>query len=235
MSRTGNCWDKAVSESSFATLKKELVNRLDFATRTEAYDSISDYIDNYYNGQRGHSVNDCESPSTRNFKPRWSRPESTLNLCPENPGSSLVDVKDLTASLLAGLVELEQSGDLVIIDPIPLTLAEHLCAKVMRDWGLEHLDEPIELAVELGLKQSTTYIEKSFALGADEARAAVEKFLRYLESNRTPKEVAELICHQGYQEVALGAFFCSHLQRGEYYGMDYLDWRKAHYDESKRR
>ncbi len=81
------------------------------------------------------------------------------------------------------------------------------------------------------MKESTAHLEKSFALGADEAHAAVERFLRYLEASRTPKEVAELICHQGYQEVALGAFFCSHLKRGEYYSLDYLDWRKAHNDE----
>lgn len=142
-----------------------------------------------------------------------------------------MDTKKLTASLLAGLVELEQSGDLVIIDPIPLVLAERLCARVIRDWGQACLDEPIELAIELGLKLSTRHLEERFALSADDAHSAVEKFFRYLGSNRTPKEVAELICHQGYEEIALGAFFCSHLQRGEYYGLDYLDWRKAHNDE----
>lgn len=43
MSRAGNCWDNAVSESFFASLKKELIHRDSFATRTELYDALSHY------------------------------------------------------------------------------------------------------------------------------------------------------------------------------------------------
>lgn len=68
MSRAGNFWDNAVSESFFATLTKELVHGLLFATRTEAYDSISEYIDNYYNARRRHSANDYQSPNTKEFQ-----------------------------------------------------------------------------------------------------------------------------------------------------------------------
>lgn len=46
MSGAGDCWDNVVSESFFATLKNELVHGVLFATRTEVYDVISDYIDN---------------------------------------------------------------------------------------------------------------------------------------------------------------------------------------------
>jgi transposase InsO family protein len=56
MSGAGNCYDNAVAESFFATLKKELVHRRVFQTRTEAYDAISDYIENFYNSQRRHSA-----------------------------------------------------------------------------------------------------------------------------------------------------------------------------------
>ena len=62
MSAAGCCWDNAVSESFFATLKKELVHGCAFFTRTEAYDSVSDYIENYYNSKRRHSANGFVSP-----------------------------------------------------------------------------------------------------------------------------------------------------------------------------
>ena len=63
MSRVGNCWDNAPAESFFATLKKELVHGVVFATRTEAYDAISDYIDNYYNARRRHSAIGYQIPN----------------------------------------------------------------------------------------------------------------------------------------------------------------------------
>jgi putative transposase len=56
MSGVGNCYDNAVAESFFASLKKELVHRYVFATRTEAYDAVSDYIENFYNAERRHSA-----------------------------------------------------------------------------------------------------------------------------------------------------------------------------------
>jgi transposase InsO family protein len=62
MSAAGHCWDNAVAESFFATLKKELVHGCAFFTRTEAYDIVSDYIENYYNPKRRHSANGFISP-----------------------------------------------------------------------------------------------------------------------------------------------------------------------------
>jgi putative transposase len=62
MSAAGDCWDNAVAESFFATLKKELVHGCAFQTRSEAYDAISDYIDNYYNPKRRHSAAGNLSP-----------------------------------------------------------------------------------------------------------------------------------------------------------------------------
>jgi transposase InsO family protein len=62
MSRVGDCWDNAVAESFFATLKKELVHRCAFQTRSEAYDAISRYIENYYNAKRRHSAAGNQSP-----------------------------------------------------------------------------------------------------------------------------------------------------------------------------
>lgn len=62
MSAAGDCYDNAVAESFFATLKKELVHGCAFETRTEAYDAISDYIENYYNPKRRHSAAGNLSP-----------------------------------------------------------------------------------------------------------------------------------------------------------------------------
>lgn len=56
MSAAGNCYDNAVAESFFATLKKELVHGRAFQTRTEAYDVIATYIGHYYNARRPHSA-----------------------------------------------------------------------------------------------------------------------------------------------------------------------------------
>lgn len=62
MSAAGDCYDNAVAESFFATLKKELVHGCAFETRSEAYDAISDYIENYYNPKRRHSAAKYLSP-----------------------------------------------------------------------------------------------------------------------------------------------------------------------------
>ena len=55
MSRRGDCWDNAVAESFFATLKVELVDDADYATRAVAAASIGDYIESFYNRERRHS------------------------------------------------------------------------------------------------------------------------------------------------------------------------------------
>jgi transposase InsO family protein len=62
MSRKGDCWDNAVAESFFATLKVELVNEADFPTREAARTAIADYIDDFYNLERRHSHNGYVSP-----------------------------------------------------------------------------------------------------------------------------------------------------------------------------
>jgi putative transposase len=55
MSRTGDCYDNAVAESFFATLKAEHVDHQDFATRELGTASIGDYIEAFYNCARRHS------------------------------------------------------------------------------------------------------------------------------------------------------------------------------------
>lgn len=55
MSRKGNCWDNAPTESFFASLKKELVHRRHFSTRGEARTALFRWIEVWYNRKRKHS------------------------------------------------------------------------------------------------------------------------------------------------------------------------------------
>ena len=54
MSRKGNCWDNAVAESFFKTIKYEWLYRFKFTSYNQLYEAIDDYI-NWYNTERLHS------------------------------------------------------------------------------------------------------------------------------------------------------------------------------------
>lgn len=62
MSRKGNCWDNAVVESFFASLKKELVYRKPWATTRRSRMAIVEYIEVFYNRKRKHSTLGYLSP-----------------------------------------------------------------------------------------------------------------------------------------------------------------------------
>ena len=62
MSRKGDCWDNAVSESFFATLRAELCDDESYPTRNAAEDAIGAYIERFYNLERLHSHLDYVSP-----------------------------------------------------------------------------------------------------------------------------------------------------------------------------
>ena len=55
MSRKGNCWDNAVAESFFGSLKKERIKKHIYKNRALATEDISDYIETFYNRSRRHS------------------------------------------------------------------------------------------------------------------------------------------------------------------------------------
>jgi putative transposase len=63
MSRKGNCWDNAVAESFFSTLKVELKPSHVWATRSEAQSAIFEYIEVWYNRERRHSSIQYLSPA----------------------------------------------------------------------------------------------------------------------------------------------------------------------------
>src|SRR2546426_261567 len=62
MSRRGDCWDNAVAESFFATVKVELVHDAAWATRAAARTELFEYLELFYNGQRRHSALGYLSP-----------------------------------------------------------------------------------------------------------------------------------------------------------------------------
>jgi len=78
MSRKGNCWDNAVAESFFHTLKTELVYLEEFDTHEQAQTAVFEYVEVFYNRQRCHSANGYLAPLAY---------EQTLkiheSLCPE--------------------------------------------------------------------------------------------------------------------------------------------------------
>jgi len=63
MSRTGNCYDNAVAESFFSTLKREQVDEQHYQTRQQAKTDIFGYIEGFYNSLRRHSTIDYLSPA----------------------------------------------------------------------------------------------------------------------------------------------------------------------------
>lgn len=63
MSRRANCWDNAVAESFFGTLKNELIYRRPWQTREQARNAIGEYIEIFYNRIRRHSTISGVSPA----------------------------------------------------------------------------------------------------------------------------------------------------------------------------
>ena len=62
MSRKGNCWDNAVAESFFGSLKQEQVQWCHYQTRYEAQQDVLNYITMFYNSDRLHSYLGYKSP-----------------------------------------------------------------------------------------------------------------------------------------------------------------------------
>ena len=63
MSRKGNCWDNAVAESFWATLKRELTDDIKWQSKDELEAALFEYIEVYYNRKRMHSTLDYMTPA----------------------------------------------------------------------------------------------------------------------------------------------------------------------------
>ncbi|SNY51510.1 integrase core domain-containing protein, partial [Paractinoplanes atraurantiacus] len=61
--RRGQCWDNAVAESFFSTIKTELIHRQAWPTRAAARQAIFEYIEGWYNIRRRHSSLGYQSPA----------------------------------------------------------------------------------------------------------------------------------------------------------------------------
>ncbi|HEX7819712.1 MAG TPA: IS3 family transposase, partial [Sphingobium sp.] len=62
MSRSGNCWDNAVMESFFSSLKTERIGKKVYRSRAQAKADVFDYIECFYNPTRRHSTLGYLSP-----------------------------------------------------------------------------------------------------------------------------------------------------------------------------
>src|SRR5690625_2715023 len=69
MSRKGNCWDNAVAESFFKTIKNKWLYRFKYTSYNQLYDSLKEYI-NWYNTERIHSSLGYLSPLEMKIKLR---------------------------------------------------------------------------------------------------------------------------------------------------------------------
>lgn len=64
MGRTGVCWDNAVAESTFSTIKNEMFHHRAFTSRVAARIAVMEYIEVWYNRKRPHTANGGVSPQT---------------------------------------------------------------------------------------------------------------------------------------------------------------------------
>lgn len=83
MSRTGDCWDNAVAESFFASLRAELVDHEIYDSPAAAERPIREYIENFYNVERLHSHLDYVSPIEFELKAHLSS-IAAQSTCPPN-------------------------------------------------------------------------------------------------------------------------------------------------------
>lgn len=139
--------------------------------------------------------------------------------------------------LLAGLVELESSGDLVITQTSARPLADKLCGLLLDQWSSEFFDEPpYEVVVEKCIQSCTSILQRNFSIEEEEARSAISTFLQELGARRTSRELCELVSHQGDIEISDATYYCICLGNGSdsYYSDGYLAWRRQRNPNAQR-
>ena len=80
MSRKGNCYDNAMMESCFWTVKEERTDRHTYQTREDAKQAIFLYIETFYNRKRRHSSLGYVSPSVYEEQKLWVRVEKVFDI-----------------------------------------------------------------------------------------------------------------------------------------------------------
>jgi len=92
MSRKGNCWDNAVAESFFSSVKKERIKKQIYKNRELALNDVADYIDRFYKLHRSLLQSDPPPQSPRRREPRAVRSgsETAVTGYPPKPGNSML-------------------------------------------------------------------------------------------------------------------------------------------------
>ena len=94
MSRSGNCYDNAVAESFFGTLKTELVNRQRYRTRAAARSSLFEWIECWYNRRRRHSSLGYLSPEAFEAQNNLTRAHQTWGRSSRGPHGTSENVPE---------------------------------------------------------------------------------------------------------------------------------------------
>ncbi|ULR91391.1 hypothetical protein [Comamonas sp. B21-038] len=92
----------------------------------------------------------------------------------------------ISTCLLAGLVQLEDSGDVVMTHSNLKALADQLGSLLVKEWGAEFFDEPpYGVMVENCIQSCTSILQRKFSMDEAEARSAVSRFLREIGADTT--------------------------------------------------
>lgn len=100
---------------------------------------------------------------------------------------------------------------------------------LLDQWSSEFFDEPpYEVVVEKCIQSCTSILQRNFSIDEEEARLAISTFLQELGARGTPRELCELVSHQGDIELSDATYYCICLGNGSdsYYSDDYFAWRR---------
>ena len=99
MGSKGDCFDNAVAESFFATLKKELIHRRSWPTRAELRTEVFDYIEVFYNRERRHSTLGQRSPV--DYENRTLSPSGSIDAASRLPPLDQINIMSATTTQAA--------------------------------------------------------------------------------------------------------------------------------------
>jgi putative transposase len=99
MGSKGDCFDNAVAESFFATLKKELIHRRSWPTRAELRTEVFDYIEVFYNRERRHSTLGQRSPV--DYENRALNPSRSIDAASRLPSPDQINIMSATTKQAA--------------------------------------------------------------------------------------------------------------------------------------
>ena len=103
MGSVGDCYDNALGESFFAPLKGELLERASFAPRPEARLRVFDFVEEWYNPHRLHSVLDYQSPMSykKRVPPEKRATPKNRNHSPRHESRAVVHKSGSTPAMLS--------------------------------------------------------------------------------------------------------------------------------------